>query len=32
MTDSWEELFDRADGHDVTTDAIRAALAEHRDG
>lgn len=32
MTDSWEELFDQADDHDVTTDAIRAALAERRDG
>ena len=32
MTDSWEALFDRADDHDAALDAIREALAEHRDG
>jgi|AntDeeMetageno50_2_1112565.scaffolds.fasta_scaffold02699_3 hypothetical protein len=32
MTDSWRELFDRADDHDVAIDALQDALAERRDG
>jgi len=27
MTDSWRELFDRADDHDVAIDALQDALA-----
>ena len=30
MTDSWRKLFDRADDHGVTLDAIRDTVAERR--
>lgn len=32
MSDSWADLFERANGYDITLDEIRQALAEHRDG
>ena len=31
MTTRWDELFDRATGHDVDIDAIRAALDRRRE-
>jgi len=27
---TWEDLFDRAAGHEVTSEAVRAALRERR--
>jgi hypothetical protein len=32
MTDSWEELFDRAAEYGITPDDVQCELAEHRDG
>jgi hypothetical protein len=32
MTDSWEELFDRAAEYEIALDDVQRELAEYRDG